>query len=112
MTSHYLYWIDIGSPDMTRVKKASRQSDTVIIFGLDGSEWLQEHQHTLDSFSNVHLILLQPHFVEQLGRALERHVNWSMVVDGNRISISDQSHYLESRMIKPHETRHHTAMEI
>ena len=109
---HYIYWIDIGYPEMTRVKKASNQADNVIIFSLEGSEWLDEHHHELAGHENVHLILLQPEFIEQLGNALNRHVNWSLVVDGNKISISDNEQYVESSIVHTHAHQSREAVHI
>ncbi len=97
---HYIYWVDAGFPSMSRVKKASHQADNVLIFSVAGSSWLEDYQNELMQFKNVHLVLFQPELIEQLAAEIERNVNWSLVVDGNRLGLSDSQQFFESNITR------------
>lgn len=98
----YIYWIDAGFPTVGRVKKATHQSDNVLIFSVLGSSWLQDYQNELMNLKNVHLLLLQPDMIEQLSHDVSRNIHWSLIVDGNKMGISNKVHYLESNITRLH----------
>jgi uncharacterized protein YaeQ len=109
---HYLYWIDAGFPTVSRVKKASHQADNVLVFSVSGSVWLEDYQNELMNLKNVHLLLLQPEMIESLGHAVSRNIQWSLVIDGNKIGISDNENYLESNITRMHSNVCHSQMTV
>lgn len=106
---HIIYWIDAGFPQMNRVKKATRQSDCVLIFSVADSNWLDDYRHELMHMKNVHLILVQPELVERLSHDIERSIDWSIVIDENKLAITDNTHYMESNITRMHSN---AAMEM
>ena len=97
---HYIYWIDIGFPTVERLRKASYQADNVIVFSLNKSPWLSEAMIDLMNLNKLHLILFQPEIIERLGKNLSRNINWSIVIDGNKIGISNNDCYVESKITR------------
>jgi uncharacterized protein YaeQ len=93
---HYIYWIDIGYPSVERVRRASHQADNVIIFSLNNSDWLKESGNTILNMNNIHLILLRPELIDKLAQGIQRNIKWSVVIDGDKIGISDTQNYVES----------------
>jgi uncharacterized protein YaeQ len=99
---HYIYWIDAGYPAMERIKKASHQADNVLIFSLNDSEWLTDSHNDLMNMNNTHLLLLEPPVINTLEEGIERNINWSLVIDGCKIGISDTENYVESTISRLH----------
>lgn len=97
---HYIYWIDIGFPALERLKKATYQADNVIVFSINQSEWLDESYVELMKLNKLHLLLFQPEVIEQLCRGISRNINWSIVIDGNKIGIADNAGYVESKITR------------
>lgn len=95
---HYIYWIDIGFPGIDRLRKATYQADNVLVFSLNQSPWLKESMNDLMNLNNLHLILFQSEVIEKLCQRLTRNINWSLVIDGNEIGISDSEFYLKSKI--------------
>ena len=100
---HYVYWIDIGYPAIDRIKKASRQSDNVIIFSLIDSQWLKDAHNELMTMNNVNLVLFKPDVIEKLVNNIDgRNISWSLVIDGNKLGISDNDSYVETTISRMH----------
>ena len=97
---HYLYWIDVGFPSVERIKKASNQSDEVIVLTVNSSEWLTESQAQVLALPNVKLILLEQKWLEQMATQLCRSINWSLVIDEDKIGISTGKIYCESSICR------------
>jgi uncharacterized protein YaeQ len=97
---HFIYWIDIGEPSVSRVKKASHVADNVLIFSLDRSQWLNDCYPELRQLDNMQVLLFDPDWVAALEKDICRNINWSVVIDGDRIGISNSSNYLESSIIR------------
>ena len=97
---HFIYWVDIGYPSCERIKKASQQADHVVIFSLNGTEWLQEHQWQIMQHKNVQLVLLAPDLITPLQQNITRAIDWSLVVDGSKIGVCDHYNYWESDIVK------------
>lgn len=95
---HYIYWIDAGFPAIERVKKASHQADNVIIFSMDESAWLDDNHQDLVNIKNLNLVLFEQQVVKKLAQQISKNINWSIVIDGNRIGISDNHNYVESHI--------------
>ena len=100
---HFIYWIDIGYPSTDRIKKASHQSDNVIIFSLNDSQWLKESQNELMTMNNVNLVLFKPDVIEKLSNNIVgRNIKWSLVIDGNKLGIADSESYVETKISRMH----------
>jgi len=97
---HYIYWIDVGYPQSARVKKACNQADNVIIFSLKQSDWLTRNQFEIMAYNNVQMVLLEPKLIEPLEQSLTRTLNWSLVLDGNKIAVCDHHNYWESSITR------------
>ena len=93
---HYIYWVDVGFPSVERIKRASNQSDHVIVVSVNQSEWLNENQSQLLGLSNVKLILLEQQWLTEMSSQLCRSINWSLVIDDAKIGISTGQVYCES----------------
>ena len=93
---HYIYWIDVGFPQVERIKKASALADHVIVFSINNSQWVADNQNDLLQWSNVQLILFDEAMLTQLASELGRSIHWSLVVDGEKIGVSTGQDYCES----------------
>lgn len=109
---HYIYWIDIGFPTIERLKKASCQADNVIVFSVNQSEWFEEAKNDLMTFNNLHLVLFQPDAIEQLCQGIGRNIQWSIVIDGNKVGISDAQSYVESKITRINATGANVVVSI
>ena len=93
---HYIYWIDAGFPSLMRVKKANRKADQVLLFSLSHSQWLSESYNDLMNMGNTQLVLFNPSVINHVAQGVSRNINWSLVIDGNKMGLSDQHNYYES----------------
>lgn len=100
---HFVYWIDIGYPSTERIKKASHQSDNVIIFSLIDSQWLKESHNELMTMNNVNLVLFKPDVIDKLAKNIVgRNITWSLVIDGDKLGISNEDSYVETKISRMH----------
>ena len=102
---HYIYWIDVGFPSVERVKKASHQADNVIVFSVNDSEWLEESSQEVLQLNNTHLVLFDTNAIEEISSSIERTIDWNLVIDGNKMGVSDHQHYVESAITRMNSLR-------
>lgn len=84
-----LLWIDVGEPDPTRIKKASRQARRVAVLTYTRSQqtWWQKNAPAFRAFDNVEVLSVPWECVEKLAANLGRQIHW-------QVTIMDESLYV------------------
>ncbi|WP_199608607.1 YaeQ family protein [Flocculibacter collagenilyticus] len=96
--ANYGFWINIGMPEIKQLKRASKSAEHVIIFMLKDRKWLEDNQLQLIGLSNLTIISLSREFISELSYSLDRSIHWSVVLDGKKLSVSDQHQFYSTEI--------------
>ena len=94
-------WIELGLPDVKRIKKASSISKLVklYVYGGQGVEqWWKQVQSDLKKFNNVDVYRFDLAAVNQFASQIERSMRISVMIQDNVISFSWGEKMLEFPM--------------
>ncbi|MCB9677621.1 MAG: YaeQ family protein [Alphaproteobacteria bacterium] len=82
LTGQLVAWIEVGTPDATRLHKASKAADRVAVYCHRGADpWLASLAgQRVHGAASIRVVLLDPAFVETLASRLERRNAWSLSV--------------------------------
>ena len=82
-------WIDVGEPSADRVKKASRQAGSVMVYSFNSKSdvWWDQLKSKL-KFSNVSIMRFDYSQIETLASHLERTSDWSVTITGQSAYIA------------------------
>ncbi len=83
-------WIDLGTPEEKRIKKACSLADRVVLFSFsDKSEkWWSQIETKLSRLQNLTVFTLPEAKVEELANLLERTMQVAVTIDGNQVWIT------------------------
>ncbi|MEZ4323227.1 MAG: YaeQ family protein [Myxococcota bacterium] len=100
LTGQLSAWIEVGTPDATRLHKARKSCDRVVVYCHRGADpWLASLQgQRVHEAATIRLVLLDPRFVEALAASLDRRNRWS-------VSVMEDTLYVESSDVT-HQTSH------
>lgn len=102
VSGDYEFWIDVGKPDHKRIKRASNLSEHVIIIAENDDKWCADNFNQIMLLDNINIIMIDPKFVASLANELTRSIKWSVVLEGDKISISNDSHFITSNICDYH----------
>ncbi len=95
MDDHLLYWIDAGFPAVNRLKRARHHADHVLVTSLLSSDWLEQARINQSALEDVELLLIDNSLVKSLEDNLTRSVDWAMIIDGARLTVTEQGKLYE-----------------
>jgi uncharacterized protein YaeQ len=98
LDEHFEIWLDAGFPPIKRVDKASHKSEQVIILTPTYSDWLDENKQKLRLIDNLQLISIDNCFINKIEDNIERKLEWSVILENNQISISDNHGFYETHL--------------
>jgi uncharacterized protein YaeQ len=100
-------WVEVGLPDPERLRKVSRHAERVVLVAGGGGlqRWLNQHQPTLASITNLTVLTLDPALVNRLAETLERVVEWSVTVTAGVLYLTRGGETLESPLTIVHGVR-------
>ena len=96
------FWVEVGQPDVERVKKASHKANHVVVVTERDSNWMQENLDPILRLSNINLIAIEHDFIEALSNSIEKSIKWSVVLEGNKLSISNQQQFFSTHVTDYH----------
>ena len=84
-----LCWIDVGEPAVDRIKKASRQAQTVKIYTFNSKSevWWQQSQHKVSLF-DVSIVQFDWSQIQVLSKMVDRTVDWSVTITGQSAYVA------------------------
>lgn len=81
-------WIEVGSPGLERLHKASKTGARVVIYGWKGGEALaREVVGAVHHAERLELYALDPAFLDGVAAGLERKNDWSLAVSGGSLYL-------------------------
>ena len=91
-------WIEVGLPDPTRLIKATRHSQQVILVacGSGLARWQEQHLAKLRSIPNLTVIGLDQGFLNLLAARLERSITWSITITEGSLYLNVGGENLET----------------
>lgn len=90
-------WIEVGEPDAARVKKASRQSDRVIMLAYTRSQdtWWKKQAASIRMFKNVEVLSIPWETVCGLAAGVTRQIHWQVTISDGALYISHDDRVTE-----------------
>lgn len=92
LTDHVTLWIEVGTPDEKRIRKACHKSDRVIIYAYGGravSIWWQQTQKNLGRFDNLQVLSVPKESSDALVAMYERTMQLQCTIQDGGIWISN-----------------------
>lgn len=84
-------WVDLGLPDLKRIRKAAGRSKQVVIFAYGGqkvSPWFEGVAKDLDKLTHATVIKIDMSGIEALVSNVERTMEMSVIVQDQVISVT------------------------
>lgn len=84
-------WIELGQPDIKKLKKASRQSQQVVVFSYQDNQakiWWQANKKELKNFKNVTVLHIPDEQYQQLDQFSQRQLNLAATIQDGECWLS------------------------
>ena len=90
-------WIEVGQPDVQRIKKSANKSQSVRVyaFGKSAETWWQLHGQELMTVPHTQIFMLSWVEIQQLNQVLARTMDLSVTIAGNTLYVSTVDNTLE-----------------
>lgn len=99
LTGSLVTWVDVGTPEASRLHKASKAADNVVVYcHTDTTAWLSRlASESVYKSDQIALCALPRKAIQELAKALERRNTWSLTRTEGVLYIEceGQSHTLE-----------------
>lgn len=98
LTDHVTLWIEVGTPDEKRIRKACHKADKVIIYAYGGRTvpiWWQQTQKNLGRFDNLSIIAVPKTCSDALTAMYERTMQLQCTIQDGGIWISNNQDTLQ-----------------
>lgn len=92
LTDQVLLWIEVGTPDEKRIRKACHKADRVIIYAYGGRAvpiWWQQTQKNLGRFDNLQVLAITSPSSDALTGLYERTMQLQCTIQDGGIWISN-----------------------
>lgn len=103
LTDQIQLWIEVGTPDEKRTRKACHRADRAIIYGYGGravSIWWQQNQKALERFDNLQVFSVDRDFSARLEKMCERTMQLQCTIQDGLVWISNASDTVQLEMEK------------
>ncbi|HVL01518.1 MAG TPA: YaeQ family protein [Dongiaceae bacterium] len=101
LTDQVQLWIEVGTPDEKRVRKACHRAERVIVYGYGGrtvSIWWQQNQKALERFENLKVFSVDRDFSAKLEKMCERTMQLQCTIQDGLAWVSNTSDTLQLEM--------------
>ncbi|KAB7661716.1 YaeQ family protein [Plesiomonas shigelloides] len=91
-------WIDVGVPDEKRLKKASHQSELVVLYAYGdraAKVWWEQNSNKIRQYSNVRVFFISDEQVSRLTQLVNRTMNLQATLQDGLVWLSDAVHNAE-----------------
>jgi uncharacterized protein YaeQ len=97
-------WIDIGAPDASRIHKASKSADRVVVYTHKDpkqmlANWAGERIHKADT---IDVFSFDPEFMKSLVRKLDRRMAFSLSVTDAHLYVAFADETIDGAITKHH----------
>lgn len=91
-----LLWVEVGEPDVERVKKSTRKAEVVKVYSFNtkSDTWWEQCKGRY-SLHNVEVTRFTPTQVVELADLLQRTVDWSVTITGQSAYVASESGEVE-----------------
>jgi uncharacterized protein YaeQ len=82
-------WIELGQPDLARIKKASNQANKVVIYTYRSSAslWWQKMSEQISHLERVKVIAFNPGDIDAAAQLITRQTEMSIMIDETSLTI-------------------------
>lgn len=90
-------WIELGTPDDNRIRKACAHADQVVIFAYGGravSAWWEKVQSKVTRFDNLRVVEVNPQDCDALAELVGRSMNLQCNVQDGQINVGDGERFV------------------
>ena len=101
LTDQVLLWIELGTPDEKRIRKACHRAGRVVIYGYGGrtvSLWWQQNQKALTRFDNLQVFSVSRETSTQLEKMCERTMDLQCTIQDGALWVSNQQGTIQVEM--------------
>lgn len=98
LTDQVQLWIEVGTPDEKRIRKACHRADRVIIYAYGSRAvpvWWQQNQKTLERFDNLSVLGVKRESSEQLEKMCERTMQLQCTIQDGMVWVSNNKDTLQ-----------------
>jgi len=92
LTDHVTLWIEVGTPDEKRIRKACHKADKVIIYTYGGRTvpiWWQQIKKDVSRFNNLEILNIPVETSDTLSAMLERTMQLQCTIQDGEIWFSN-----------------------
>jgi uncharacterized protein YaeQ len=92
LTDHITHWIELGTPDESRLRKGCNRADkvTLICYGTHNTiPWWKKNQEKLDRFHNLQVFFLPREATDPLTAMAARNMDLQVTIQDGQIWLSD-----------------------
>lgn len=85
-------WIELGQPDISRIKKACKKAEQVTIYTYrtSASVWWQNIAQQIKALKKARVIALNPKQISDASQVIERQMELSVLINDTSLSIFSQ----------------------
>ena len=98
----YTLWVEVGFPSQKRLDKACQLAKQVVLITPKVSDWLNDMKSHLRKHS-IKVIAIDHDFLNQLQTDLSKRVDWSVIIEHNKLTISNDLGYYETSLTQDYE---------
>jgi len=97
-------WIDLGTPDESRIRKACGRSDRVVIFAYGERSvamWWSKQEAALKRFNNLQVVKISDDSMSALGALAGSNMSLQCVIEDGQVVFSSSEHeaYVEVQLL-------------
>ena len=92
LTDHVTLWIEVGTPDEKRIRRACHKADQVVIYAYGGRTvpiWWQQTKKKLDRFDNLKILSVDAASCDGLTAMIERTMQLQCTIQDGMIWVSN-----------------------
>ncbi len=92
LTDHVTLWIEVGTPDEKRIRKACHKADQVVIYAYGGRTvpiWWQQTQKNLGRFDNLNIFAVSKETSDALSAMHERTMQLQCTIQDGMVWVSN-----------------------
>lgn len=94
LTGHITHWIELGTPDESRIRKGSNRADrmTVVCYGSRTAPvWWEKNRNKLSRFGNLRVIYLDKEATDSLAAMVSRTMDVQVTVQDGQVWVSSEN---------------------
>ena len=85
-------WIELGTPDEKRIKKACGQAQQVIVYAYNqrsASVWFEKNQNALQRYKNLNIHFIEDETAEAIEKICQRNMQLQVTIQDSEVYFGD-----------------------